>query len=201
VFFQKVLKGVGGIDDAAAQAMLDGDGIVCNWWRSVRVVRPAEVQAKLTPRNLLWHLNRYNESDPSTGLPFCDNTPFLSTTAGTVERDVKARRNVSFPPLLTAIRFATDDFSRDGYVFYAYVYTLGKQSLPLADFSEEVRDMHVYTGFIPFHPEGEVVVKMHIPAVRIERFEKYDAAGNVVQMNTNALYEPPERYANVRGLL
>jgi hypothetical protein len=181
--------------------MLREAGIACNWWRNVGEVSPGEVQAKLTPRNLLWHLNHYVDLDPATGAAFCENTPFISTTAGTVERDVLATRNVSFPPLLTAVRFATADYTRAGYVFYSYVYTLGKRALPLVDFAEEVRDVHVYAEFLPFHAEGEVVVKKHIPSVRIERVQKYDADGALLWTEANAAYEPPERYANVRELL
>jgi hypothetical protein len=201
LYFQKVLKGVGGIDDDEARYIMREAGITSNWWRNVGKVTPAEVQAKLTVRNLRWHLDRYEDVDSATGAPFFENTPFISTTAGTVERDVRARGNVSFPPLFTAIRFATDDFTRGGYVFLAYVYTLAKQALPLVDFAEEVRDVHVYTGFLPFHFEGEVLVKMHIPSVRIERVDKYGADGKVVRRESNPAYEPPERYANVRGLL
>lgn len=199
LFFQKVVKGIGGIDDDHARLIMSESGITCNWLRNVKQVTPAEVQAKLTPRNAVWHLNRYDEPDPTTGAPYCEKTPFVSMTAGTVQRWTS--RNVFFPPLLTAIRFATDDYTREGYVFYAYVYTLGKQALPLVEFAEEVRDVHIYTGFLPFHREGEVLVKMHVPAPRIERFEKYNAHGDLVETDRNEAYEAPEQYANVRELL
>jgi hypothetical protein len=77
----------------------------------------------------------------------------------------------------------------------------GSKRWPLAEFAEEVRDVHIYTGFLPFHREGEVLVKMHVPAPRIERFEKYNAQGDLVDLDRNEVYEAPEQYANVRELL
>jgi hypothetical protein len=199
LFFQTVLKGIGGIGDDEADAILTRDGIMCNWWRTVGEISPSEWQAKLTERNVLWHLNHYNDVDPSTGSPFSKNTPFISTTAGTVERE--PTDNVKFPGFATAIRFATGDFTRDGYVFYGYVYTLGKKALVLVDFSEEVRDLLIYTSFLPFHPEGEILTKIHIPAVRLEKFEKYAADGRLICTKANANYAAPERYTNIRGAL
>jgi hypothetical protein len=210
VYFQRVLKGIHGVDDDHAKDMLCARGIACNWWRRVGVISPPEIQDKLTERNLDWHLNRYDQFDPSCGLPFCDDTPFVSTTAGAVERDALLARNIIHPPLLTALRFATDNFTQDGYVFHGYVYTLGKKSLDLEEFAEEVRELHIYTAHLPYQPEGEIVAKIHIPAVRLEKLEKYCAQDVFTQLagglaptpvwtHRNPLFRPPERYSNVRG--
>jgi hypothetical protein len=212
MFIQRVLKGITGIDRNSVQTIASNKGIQCNWWRTVRTITTAEIKEKLSDRNLVWHLNEYDTIDPVTGKPFHENTPFISTTAGTVERDYFYARNLVFPAWLTALRFATDQFTQTGYVFYAYSFVLGKQSIPLMQFSEEVRDLHIYTQYLPYHPEGEIVAKIYIPAVSIEKVEEYDPIaaqtafkGNNLPSPTwtynNPAYVPPEPFSNLRGLL
>lgn len=97
-------------------------------WRTVHLITPEQRIQKLTLQNLDWHLNHYDEPDPLMGnAPFYENTPFISATAGVVERDVFAARNIVFDPLMTAIQFATRDFTTVGHVFFGYVFT------PIAD--------------------------------------------------------------------
>jgi hypothetical protein len=131
MFFQKVLKGITGLSRTDANQAFDS-GILCNWWRTVHQIRPDQIMAKLSERNLDWHLNHYADHDPLTGAPFRENTPYISVTAGSVERDAFARRNIVFDPFLIALQFATDDFRRTGHIFYAYVFTLGRQSIEIA---------------------------------------------------------------------
>lgn len=57
-------------------------------------------------------------------------------------------------PCSQVLQFATDGFRRRGYVL-----TLGKQSIPMREFAEEVRELHIYTSFLRYHPEGEIVAK------------------------------------------
>jgi hypothetical protein len=173
VWFQQVLKGINGIDETTAREILTRSGIGSNWWRTVGTISPSEQQDMLTPRNLDWHLNRYDDIDPMTGDRFSVNTPYISTTAGTVDPDPAHRRNVIRDAFFTAAWFATDGFRSDGYVFHGYVYTLGKPSVRLAEFAEEVRDLHAYTSYLPYRLEGELVAKISIPATRLEKAEKY----------------------------
>ena|ERR1700688_1978710 len=213
MFFQKFLKGIPGDDDHQAQLRLRELGICCRWWDRVHQITPSEIKAKLTERNLDWHLNRYDHPDPDHGgEPFYDHTPFISTTAGAVERDEMFQRNRVFSPFLTALDFATRGFREPGYIFYGYVYTLGKKSIPLQEFSEEVRELNIYTNFLPFHYEGEIVAKIGIPSVNLEKYEKYDpdlllrdlANGGFptpIDVAYNDDYAEPERYLNLRGLL
>lgn len=212
MYFQKVLKGLGGIDDAQARAMLLHGGILCNWWNRVGRISPRQVADKLTEANLFWHLERYDDTFPETGRPFREDTPFISTTAGAVERSTFFRTNLVHPPLLTALLFATDWFSRSGYVFYGYVYTLGRPAVPLREFAEEVRELHLYTSYLRFHPEGEITAKIEIPSARLGKVERYDGptaevdlrAGRLptpVQTWTNPSYCRPEDYANIREAL
>jgi hypothetical protein len=220
LYIQKVLKGIvgkddehpDGIDDDIARIILLEKGIICNWWHNVGKIRPEEIKEKLTDRNLVWHLNRYNDIDPITGLPFHDRTPFISTTAGAVERDVILRTNFVHSPYLTALQFATADFTRAGYIFYGYLFTLGKKSVEVQEFSEEVRELHIYTKFFPYQLEGEIVAKVHIPSQRLEKVERYEI-GDVLRdlsggkrpkpswEDSNSDYIIPERLSNIRGFV
>jgi hypothetical protein len=212
MFFQMVLKGIAGLSRDEADDMFHA-GILCNWWRRVHRISPPEVVDKLTERNLDWHLNHYGDPDPMMGnAPFSDNTPYISTTAGTVERDEFASRNVVFDPFFTALRFATLDFTTTGHIFYAYVFTLGRQSIELCAFAEEVRELNIYTNFLPFHAEGEITAKIEIRGPQIERWEEYDGpAAHLAFQNatspaatatrTNPIYAPPARFCNIRGFV
>ena len=211
MFFQKVLKGIPGLTDDEAEQAFEW-GIQCIWWRRVKAITPAGIVEKLTERNLDWHLNRYDTIDPVTGVEFFKNTPYISATAGTVERDVFARRNLVFDPFFTALRFATRDFTISGHIFYAYVFTLGKQSVPLEAFAEEVRELNIYKHYLPFHPEGEITAKIIIRGPQIERTEEYDGVQAERELRSgrfprpssvlrNLRYAPPERYCNIRGLI
>ena len=209
MFFQKVLKGITGLGDANFAFT---HGIICNWWHAVGTISPADIVTKLSERNLDWHLNHYDEHDPLTNDVFGRNTPYISVTAGSVERDAFARRNIVFDPFLTALQFATRDFTTRGHVFYAHVFTLGRQSIELEGFSEEVRELNIYKNFMPFHAEGEITAKIIIPAPQIEKWEEYDGPraeaalrANIlpqpIDRNTNVRYAAPERYCNIRGLV
>lgn len=210
MFFQKVLKGIPsrtgtepGLTDADAQNVVDDAGLYSNWWLNAKRITPQQVQDKLTEDALYDHLVDYSRVR--------DETPFISTTAGTVEVDAARARNVFFPPLYTSLRFATRHFTQDGYLLHAYVYTLGKKSIDLEEFAEEVRDVNTYTAFYAWHPEGEIVAKVHIPARRIEKIEHYSHRGLETQLDHGKVptpdrvisnphvYRDPLQYANVRG--
>lgn len=212
MFFQKVIKGIAGLNRTHADEVFL-NGIICNWWRNVKVISPAQTVQKLTSENLDWHLNHYDEPDPLMGnAPFYENTPFISATAGVVERDTFAERNWVFDPLMTALQFATRDFTTIGHVFCAYVFTLGRQSIELSEFAEEVRELNIYQNYMPFHHEGEIAAKIQIRAPQIEKWEEYDGptaekdwdAGNLPTpsfVRVNPMYAPPEQFCNIRGLV
>jgi hypothetical protein len=212
MFFQKVLKGISGITRPDANQTFR-QGIVCNWWRRVGLISPEQTVSKLTERNLDWHLNHYDDLDPlMDNAPFRENTPFISATAGTVERREFMRRNIVFDPFITAMQFATQDFSTTGHIFSAYVFTLGRQSIDLCEFAEEVRELNIYTSYLPYHAEGEVTAKIVIRGPQIEKWDEYNGPlallalqeGNIPQPNMtrfNPIYASPDRYCNIRGLV
>ncbi|MFM6586837.1 MAG: hypothetical protein ACKPJA_02490 [Microcystis panniformis] len=119
MFFQKVVKGIAGLDRIAAERMVTTDGIICNWWRTVQTITSAAIQDQLTEKAILCHLNQYDDPLPSThaltrppysAKTYGNVTAFISTTAGAIQRDKFVQRNIIFPPFLTALRFATNNF-------------------------------------------------------------------------------------------
>jgi hypothetical protein len=216
MFFQRVLKGIPaatgndpGLTEDMVRRIVAGEGIICNWWHNKPdgAITLPEIQAKLTETALYDHLVNYDTVK--------SETPFISTTAGTVASEVELERYTLFPAIYTAVRFATRNFSQDGYVVHAYVYTLGKRAIELEEFAEEVRDVNTYTSYYAWHPEGEIVAKIHIPARRIEKIEQYRHTGLAEQLDQGiiptpapgdvfadpSVYRDPLQYANVRGYL
>jgi hypothetical protein len=211
MFFQHILKGINGINEHEAREILEKTGIQSNWLRASDGISAEEIMDKLTERNLLWHLQRYDRVDRRTNAPFCESTPFISTTAGTVEPDLIRSRNYLHDAFYRAARFATQQFRSGGYIFHGYVYTLGKKAIALQEFAEEVRDLHVYTGYLRYRYEGEVTAKIEIPPVRLHRAEWYWGPTLHEELSLgkdpekkellNPVFRPPEDYSNVRGML
>jgi hypothetical protein len=212
MIIQKVIKGIGGIKPDTMNNILR-TGITCRWWQEVNPLPNVEIPLRLTERNLVWHQNRYDYPDPQEeNRPFYSRTPFISTTAGTIERDTFYQTNILQPAWVEALRFATDGWSRDGYLFYCYVFIIGKKSVGHQLFAEEIRELNIYAGFSPFQPEGEIAAKIIIPTAQIEKAEywpidkllddlKRGQAPSPEKIFDNPLYLPPEDYNNVRDVL
>src|ERR1051325_7475587 len=141
MIFQRFLKGVRGVTRQTARKQLDGGrGLVCNWWRRVDPLPSAEIPERLNEANLLRHLNAYDRIDATLpGLygqyPFGDYSPFISLTAGTVERDLSIADHRVFPAWLTALDFATEGFQNSGFVYHGYVNVLGPPAVKLQEFA------------------------------------------------------------------
>jgi hypothetical protein len=211
VIIQQVLKGIPGIDANEAQHVLRS-GIQCNWFRNQGTIDINEIPDKLTDRNLDWHQNHYDEPDPLKGNQvFSVHTPFISTTAGSVERDTANDTNTLNPAWMEAVDFATANFTVDGYVFYCFLWIVGKRTVEHQALSEELRELNIYTGFSPYQPEGEIAAKILIPPAQVQRAEFWSAADayDAVQRGVmpacdpsmtliNSLFIDPSRYNNVR---
>lgn len=174
---QKVIRGIGGISEAEADKLFQ-QGILCNWWNKIGTMPEIEVHQRLTERNLYWHQNRYSDPDPQEGgEEFYKHTPFISTTAGSIERNPSAGLNILHPAWLVALEFATDGWTRDACLFYCYLFVIGKRSVPHRPFSEELRELNIYTGYSAFQPEGEIAAKINIPPTQIEKYAYYTLSG------------------------
>jgi hypothetical protein len=212
MIIQKVIKGITGLQRPDVDLVL-AEGILSNWMRKLGSVPLRDIPAVLTPRNLDWHQNHYGHADPAAGgEAFKLHTPYISTTAGTVERDVAAQRNVLHPAWIEALGFATDFGRADGWLFYCDLWTLGKQAVGHGAFAEELRELNVHTAWSIFQTEGEVAAKVFIPPAQISHAEWWEmrsiraaaAAGRPWAPSLrvdNPLYVTPESYHNVREVL
>ena len=217
MYFQKALKGINGIDQATAQHIVD-NGLMSNWWRKARTIKVADQKQLLNYANADLHLNHYNEPIPAGHLlsPYGGSygsvSPFISTTAGAIQRDKDKGTNIFFDPFLTALRFATKQYRSTGYIFYCYLLTMGKAVIEMEQFSEEIRELHIYRDYLPYHSQGEIMAKIIIPSVQIEMAVEYNgpAAEAALKAKTipvptnriiNTTYLPPEKYSNIREVL
>jgi hypothetical protein len=203
MFVQWCLKGLprreaaGGdpaFDDAAAQDVLNRRGLSSNWLRRNLGLAQDDAARKrrdvLTARAVYDHVNNYGTAGPTT--------PYISLSAGCVERDKYLATNVSHPALATALDFATDWGRTEGYVFWCWV-PLSLNPAPTVEcVAEEVRELNTYMRYSAYQTEGEVSAKIHVPANQIQACVKYDAGLSVVASWTNASFDAPEALANIR---
>lgn len=205
MFVQWCIKGVGGIGDEEARNIIDHrQGLLCRWWRNVHGIRPDEVADKLTPANLDLHVNHYSSTDPATGAPFCDGTPFISLAAGSVERSTFLQTNIAHRAAMLALDFATMSGTVDGYLYICYVIVGLRPAIGVAGVAEEVRELNTYRRYSPFQTEGEITAKIEIPANQIHRCEAYSIVRpGVVHaepkwVHPNPFFEDPISVSNIR---
>ncbi|MBP7557474.1 MAG: hypothetical protein KA821_14455 [Chitinophagaceae bacterium] len=185
MIIQKIIKGIHGLSDAQAEGILR-EGIKSNWLRNVTNTNISETDSFWTIDNLLLHINGYDELIPR-GHPlfiprrtFGEVSPFISTTAGTYETEMDIGEYVFQDPLFTSLSFATDNFMGDGHIFYAYVFVLGRKSISFQQFSEEVREVNIYTDLLGLDAEkvASLGAAQHHYAIYLWNQSSWDKQGN-----------------------
>lgn len=207
---QHVLKGIPNLSDEKIESIFES-GVLCNWWRNQcpSPIHAKDIAKRLNQDHLDWHQSRYYEKHPSYASgAFHEHTPFISTTAGTVEVDYVHQTNRLTPAWTQALAFATNNWQTDGVIVHAYVFVLDKKAVELEQFAEELRDLHVFHRFSPFHYEGEVTAKIRIPIAQIKCIDIFDVTKVNEQLRNhqrptgnrrdNPNYQPPERFMNIR---
>ncbi|BAY09171.1 hypothetical protein [Calothrix sp. NIES-2098] len=201
MLIQWAIKGINGdlsgIDDNTAKSIIDdGRGILCNWWRNQIQISPPEVRDKLTKANLGLHVNQYDIVK--------DRTPFISLTAGCVERDAAIQTNQIHPASKVARRFATRWGTSPGYLFYCWVIVGLKPAVEISQIAEEIRELNTYTSYSHYQLEGEITAKIHIPSNQILKCEKYEPNGKGqcprVWTHQNRSFIRPAAILNMREL-
>ncbi|MBX3501643.1 MAG: hypothetical protein KF889_19555 [Alphaproteobacteria bacterium] len=208
MYIQWFVKGIAGRADTATstegitrsqafEMILDGQGIISNWWRNKpkTKISPPEVEAVLTEYNLDRHIHDYEN--------FGHETPFISLASGCVERDTALARNFVYSAVDTALDFATDAWGRPGALFYGWVLAGLNPAVSLGSVAETVRDLNVYHRWSPFQLEGEITAKIHIPANQISKVEWWDGAVDstrAIETIANPAFVNPAPIANVREL-
>lgn len=206
---QKVVRGVSGLrrdpgNDEVAEIM-SRFGLLCAAARTGRAnLGEAEDLLGLTALDDHRHrheLVRYT-------------SPYISMTAGTYEE--RNKQNHAAFAVDTALAFATQGYQASGWIFYGYVFLLGKPAGRHAEFGEEVRDVHQHPAWSRFRGEGEVAVPIRVPPRRLQRAELYTpgdilnavqngvwppAPSDVVDNEAAGRYSPPEDIVAARGVV
>lgn len=205
---QWCVKGLGLDDDQDARNIIDGrQGILCNWWRTVHEITPAERRYRLTLPNLDRHVNHFTSTDPLSGQPFNAMTPFISLSAGTVERDAAAQTNLVHRARRTALWFGLDFGRRSvAYLYLCWLVLAPRQAVEIDGVAEEVRDLNTYRRYSPFQTEGEVTAKVIVPANQIHSCEKWTWNRSSHRLekcwtHQNTQFTPAEQLSNVRSLI
>ena len=208
MFVQTCIKGINGISSTEAKEILDGGGIQCNWWRVVHRISPNEINERLTSANLDLHINSYGASHPVLPGKVKEETPFISLTAGCVERSVFLKTNFIHPAHQTALWFASD-FGRlrgECFLFYCWVVVALTPAVEIHHLAEEVRELNTYRRYSAFQTEGEIVAKIEVSARQIHRYEQYRissgargiATFSLEDVTVNPLYVDPYSIVNIR---
>lgn len=208
MIIQWCIKGMSLKSDDQAQKIIDSrSGLLSNWWRDARRISPAERREKLTDANLDMHVNHFTDADPTTGRPFSALTPFISLTAGSVERDTFAKTNLAHSARRTALWFGTDFGRLDAaYLFPCWVLVGPRPAVEVEGVAEEVRDLNSYRRYSAYQTEGEIVAKVAVPDNHIIGCEKWvwDRRRRRFSMawsHANPHFTDPEKLSNVRGLI
>jgi hypothetical protein len=175
MYVQMCIKGLSGFPLDEAKAMLTKRGIACNWWRDAKHLSSAAIDQRLTPAELDLHVNSYDEEHPERGGKVRDQTPFISLTAGAVERNSFLQTNQEYSAHRVATNFALQfgKWRGDFFLFYCWVVVGMRPSLPVRHLAEEVRELNTYRAYSAFQLEGEIAAKIEVPARQIQKFEHY----------------------------
>lgn len=205
---QWCVKGLDLPDDDTAKEIIDRrGGLLCSWWRRVGTIRTNEIRDKLTANGIDRHVNHFAATDPATDRPFSEDTPFISLSAGTVERDTAARTNLVHRARQTALFFGMAFGQRNqAYLYTCWVLVAPRTAVEIEGVAEEVRDLNTYRRYSSWQTEGEVVAKVHVPDNQIRSYEKWEISTDGshfyrVWTHDNPRFTAPERLSNVRGLI
>ncbi len=183
--YTMVMKGIPNIQDADIFEIFAG-GIICNWWRDVHWLPQSEVVTRLTEKELDQHLRKYGQRNHKKGgRKNGEVSPFISTTAGA--RQAGPKPYWEWPAFFTALRFATNQFTCDGWILRGWLQTAGVPSVAVPWLAEEIRDVHQWGQYFRFHHQGELTAKIVIPAVCIAGADQYDLATVQAALTANAL--------------
>lgn len=199
---QWCLKGVrasSAFGDVDAQNALQRDGLTSSWVRGQAstplLAALSAAHGVLSDAALAAHVNAY--------ATVAGTTPYLSLTAGVVERDAKTRAVIRHSAWTTALDFATGGGRSEGYIFECWISLPANPAPELPGFGEEVRDLNLHGRAGRWHHQGEVAAKLIVPPRQIRRVVKFSAGlvPIVLAGSRNPHFVPPERISNIRQIV
>jgi hypothetical protein len=204
MIIQWCLKGIPArpdFGDADAYDVLTDHGLTANLVRNNegKPLVPTMEQAhqSLSDLALVAHVNAYGFVK--------GRTPYLSLTAGVVERHPVYRVPIRHSAWPTALDFATAGGRSDGYVFMCWLHVPPKPGPELPGFAEEVRDLNLHSKLAWWNHEGEITAKLFVPPRQIYRVVKFDRHHVMRALSgsngINPDFVPPDQVSNIRALV
>ena len=157
--------------------LTDGFGLACRFAQLNEPMPYAVAADRLTEYHLDLHVNHYDEIEPESGSAVRDVTPFISLSAGCIERSILLKTNVLHGAQRTALAFATRDGRLPGWVFTCYVLLSVNRATGISAVSEEIRELSHNRRYSDYHVEGEVAAKINVPSRQIHHVERWEPAG------------------------
>jgi hypothetical protein len=119
-------------------------------------------------------VNHYDEQESESGQAVCDITPFISLSAGCVERNVLLKTNVLHGARRTALAFATKNGQVAGWIFTCYVLVSANRAVGIPGISEEIRELTHNRRYSDDYVEGEIAAKFNVPSKQIHHVERWE---------------------------
>ena len=161
-------RGVGDLTRGEVEAILGNQvGLRCRYWPRDRPLPYDIALGRLTERYLDLHVNDYDGIDSVTGKRVRDISPFISLSAGCVDRRTLLRTNVIHPARRTALEFATDDGTRPGWLFTCWVLVGVNRAVGIEAVAEEIRELNHARRYSAYFTEGEMTAKVNVPSRQI----------------------------------
>jgi hypothetical protein len=153
-------------------------GLTCPYWPRHSPLRYDIALSRLTENHLDLHVNYYEAIDPDTACPVSEITPFISLSAGCVDRHKLLRTNVMHPARRTALEFATDGGARPGWIFTCWVFVGINRATGIEAAAEEVRELNHARRYSAYFVEGEVAAKINVASRQILCAEYWRPVGH-----------------------
>lgn len=176
MIIQWCCKGIQDLPEKEVRAILtDPIGMRCRYWLNVDPdpFPISKALTRLTEPDLNLHVNHYNYRDPKTGRPYYETTPFISLSAGCVDRDTTIQTNRTYRAFQTALDFATTDYSRPGarrrpgWVLVCYVLVGVNRAVNIPSVAEEIRELNHNRAYSQWYFQGEITAKINVPSAQI----------------------------------
>jgi hypothetical protein len=161
-------RGVNDLSRADVATILGSEvGLKCRYWPPNAPLRYDVALRRLTEHHLDLHVNHYDSIDADTSKRVFEISPFISLSAGCVDRRTLLRTNVIHPARRTALDFATATGTRPGWVFTCWVLVSANRAVGIEAVAEEVRELNHARRYSSYFTEGEIAAKINVASRQI----------------------------------